>query len=214
MSNETETISSIVLKKKNKTCEIFVNNESRITISLDLIMKYRISKGIEWDNKLEELLKREQTLINVRQAAYNFASFKPRTIKQVKDKLKKERFNAEDIEKALIFLKDYRLIDDEKYAYTFAAEYPLRKGAGKPKLISELIQRGIEKELAHSAADEAYNNCNSKALAYKSANKKMKSIVKKPKEKRKPLLIAFLIRQGFDRDVIKEISEEMDFNDN
>ncbi|MFH1049788.1 MAG: regulatory protein RecX [bacterium] len=209
MNSGKRKITSLTITQNNKKCKIFVDNEYWDTISLDLIMKHKLTKDMNFDEKMEKLLKLEQRTIDLKQTAYNFAAYKPRTKKQVKERLQLKGFNLAEIEIAVNFLDDFQLLDDEKYAFTFAKEYVNRKSCGKPKLIAELFKKGISRELAEKAAEECLQQNDGYELARKAAQRKIKTLVNRPAEKQKQLLISFLQRQGFEWDIIKVVVEEM-----
>ena len=208
MNKEQRKITAIELSKNNKTCQIFIDNKPWSVISLDLVMKHKLSKGVDFDEVLEKIIAKEQRMIDIKQTAYNFASFKPRTKMQVREKMQQSGFEVKEIDMAINFLNEYKLLNDEKYAFTFAKEYLTRKACGKPKLMSELLKRGIPRDLANQAADASLSQNNDMDLAKKAVQKKMKSLMSKPPEKRRQVLNSFLQRQGFEWDTIKMIVEE------
>jgi len=209
MSTEQNTITAIIKKKNKSSCIIHINNVNFIELSLDIILKYQLGKGTILDKSLEEKIIREQRIIDLKQAAYNFASYKPRTCKQIRNKLKQKGFIDNEIVIAIEFLNEFNLLDDEKYAITFAKEYIKRKPCGKPKIINELMNRGISKELSEKAAAEAATEDEIYELAKAAGEKKLRSIQYKSKEKQKQSLISYLQRQGFNWDTIKQISNEL-----
>ncbi len=209
MSTEQNTITAIVQKKNKSSCVIYVNNNNFIELSLDIVIKYRLSKGMILDKTLEKNISSEQRIIEVKRTAYNYASYKPRTSKQIRNKLKQKGFADNEIEIAIVFLDEFNLLDDQKYAFTFAKEYIKRKPCGKSKIIHELINRGINKELSEKAAAEAVPEEEIYELAKAAGEKKLRSIQYKSKEKQKQSLISYLHRQGFNWDTIKQVSNEL-----
>ncbi|ROL61904.1 hypothetical protein D9V86_03415 [Bacteroidetes/Chlorobi group bacterium ChocPot_Mid] len=210
MSGQEKKITSIAVAKNGKSCDIFVNGELWITTSSDLVLKYKLSKGILLNSTLESILTKEHRNYEVKQTAYNFAAFKPRTEKQVREKLNMKGFSKDEQEKAILFLREFRLLDDEKYAFTFSKEYLNRKNVGKSRLVDELIKRGIEKDLAKKAADTSYDDLSSNDVVLRTALKKMKVMSNLSKKEKKNKLIAYLRRQGFEWDSIKFVLQEFE----
>lgn len=208
MKKEKKIITSIAVTKNGKNCDIFINGNLWITTSSDLVLKYKLNKDLELTENLENILIKEHRTYQVKQSAYNFAAFKPRTEKQVREKLNILKFSNEEIEKGILFLKEFRMLDDEKYAFTFSKEYNKRKNVGKSKLIEELIKRGIDKVLAKKAADDSYDDSASKEIALRTASKKLKTLSSLQKKDQKNKLIAYLRRQGFEWDSIKYVLQE------
>jgi regulatory protein len=192
--DEKVQITRILKRKKNSNCLLFLNNEYFMDFSLDLIMKYQLKKIIQ-----------EQRIINVKQAAYNFACYKQRTRKQVITKLKEKNFESSEISIAIDFLDEFKLLNDEKYAQLFAKEYINRKKCGEKKVYMELLKRGIEKQLAEKTINDIFPQDDKFDLALTNAKKKINMIKSKPLEKQKQLLISHLQRNGFDWDIIKKV---------
>jgi regulatory protein len=173
--------------------------------SLDLIMKYQLKKDMLFEESIKEKIIQEQRIINVKQAAYNFACYKQRTRKQVITKLKEKNFESSEISIAIDFLDEFKLLNDEKYAQLFAKEYINRKKCGEKKVYMELLKRGIEKQLAEKTINDIFPQDDKFDLALTNAKKKINMIKSKPLEKQKQLLISHLQRNGFDWDIIKKV---------
>ena len=76
-------------------------------------------------------------------AAY-YITFKDRTEKEVKDKLKEKGYSSQDIEESIDKLKEYGYLNDENYTLSYIKSNINKKGV---RLISmELAQKGINKE--------------------------------------------------------------------
>lgn len=200
----TKTVKSLIYKNKKGTCLVFFDSETYVELSNDLIYKYQIHKGTIIDEELENKILSEQKIIDVKQSAYIFAAYKPRTKKQVIDKLKLKKFNHLEISIAVDFLNDFKLLNDEKYANTFAKEYIIRKPCSSKKIIQELLQRGIEKDIAVQAASTAIQPKDEFDLAVKAGEKKLRAIKHKPIEKQLQSIKSYLQRNGFNWDITKK----------
>lgn len=210
MREKEKILTSITASKNGKNCDIFINGELWITTSIDIVLKYKLNKGMLLNSTLENILAKEHRTYLVKQTAYNFAAFKPRTEKQVKEKLKIKGFSNDELQRAISFLKEFKLLDDEKFAFTFSKEYLKRKNVGKSKLIDELTKRGIDKDLAVKAADNSYNDSSTNDVVLRTALKKMKLISNLPKKEQKNKIIAYLRRQGFEWNSIKFVLQELE----
>jgi regulatory protein len=195
------------VKNSNKTAIKFDDGYS-FTCSNDLVLKHKLHRGKELSSTELKTMENEQRIFDLKQAAMNFASYKPRTGKQVKEKLKKLGFGDSESEAGIKFLSSYNLLDDTKYAITYAKEYLQRKPSGKIKLLQELKNKGISYSLAEEAVTKAFADQDEFELAMRAAKKKLKTIAHNSPDKQKRLLEAHLDRQGFTWDVIKKIVRE------
>jgi len=209
-----KTINNIKQKSKNNTnCIVRLiddeNEEIEIEISLDLVLKFQLKKNEIISDEIFEKIINEQKLIDAKQTAFNYASYAPRTKKQITEKLKSKKFSTVEIEQALIFLENFDLINDEKFAEFFIKNYFLKKKVGKLKIKNDLINKGISKEIATEAISKFFPNEKAIEFAMTVADKKMRLLKKQPQEKQKQSLYNHLINKGFTFDEIKNVMSEI-----
>ncbi len=195
---------SIIKLKYKPRCRVILDTGDFYDFSTDLILKYSILKNQPFTDKVFNLLNAEQRIIDAKQTAYNYASYKPRTIKQTIEKLKLKEFNPEEIDLAIAFLKDFNLLDDVRFARDFIPMYIKKKPSGKQRIILELYKRGVPKDIIHESIEEYFPEEDNLTIALQAAEKKMRSVSRKPIDKQKSTLASFLQRQGFDWHVIKQ----------
>jgi regulatory protein len=63
-----------------------------------------------------EQIRQQQDIINAKQAAYNYAAYKPRTEFQVRKRLKERGYEDNLVWEAIEFIKKFDLLDDELFA--------------------------------------------------------------------------------------------------
>ena len=198
------------VKKTKRSSDCFVNfeHDESIVISMDLVLKYNLVKGRDIDDcEFDEIIG-EQRKIDLRQSAYKYASYKPRTEKEVRDRLMQKGFSNEEAKEALQFLEKFELLDDEKYAVDFIKEKLKLKNFGEFRMKMELIKRGIHRDLAEAAVSKYYPQEDEYEIAKAAAGKKISQIMRKPEEKRWNSLSGYLQRQGFGWDIIKKICDD------
>ncbi len=93
-------------------------------------------------------------MISCKERALKLITIKDRTQKELTDKLKEKGYREEEIEEVILFLKEYKYIDDFSYAQKFTRDAQNLKKWGKSKIIFELSRKGIDKETAQSVTDE------------------------------------------------------------
>lgn len=79
--------------------------------------------------------------------ALRLLTFRAHSEFELRQKLKMAGSQTDDIEKVMEFLTEYKLIDDESYARHIANDYANIKKFGKKRIYSELINKGIDREL-------------------------------------------------------------------
>ena len=142
---------------------------------------------------------------------YNFAlrflSYRPRSEKEVRDKLKvqSEKLKVKDstaiIDKIIVKLKEKKFVNDEEFARMFL-ENRLRFKPRSSRLIQmELKQKGIDPETINNLQLTIDNDLES---ARKLVEKKIGRLEGLPKQEIYQKLGRYLASKGFDWDTIKK----------
>lgn len=88
----------------------------------------------------------------VRDCALTLLEYCDRTEQEMRRKLKDREYAPEEIEKTILFLKEYHYIDDDRYAQKYIHTYADSKSIRR--LRSELEQKGISRERIDAALEE------------------------------------------------------------
>ncbi|PKL78300.1 MAG: hypothetical protein CVV25_12190 [Ignavibacteriae bacterium HGW-Ignavibacteriae-4] len=201
------------IKKKRYSKKYFVNfvdfTHDSLELGLDVIMKFSITKDTEIDDDILQEAISEQSIKDTKLAAFNYVSYKPRSEYEVREKLRTKDYSQENIDLAILFLYEFKLLDDEQFAQNFIEVNLRNKPSGKYKLLHELSKRGIDESLINNSILEYYPEDNALELALLAAKKHLKKISYKPKEKQKKLVTDFLSRRGFDWDTINKATDKL-----
>ncbi|MEK6647417.1 MAG: regulatory protein RecX [Candidatus Firestonebacteria bacterium] len=145
--------------------------------------------------------------------ALNLLSFRNRSEKEIKERLKQKKFDSETTEEVINRLKTVELIDDDKFAKSWIKNRLIGKPRGKNLIKQELYQKGIKKEIIESSINEIYLKETEEELAFKLAQKKAVSYSKLDKTKAKYKLYRFLIGRGFESELIEKTVNKIFQND-
>ncbi|MBI5182451.1 MAG: RecX family transcriptional regulator [Nitrospirae bacterium] len=143
-------------------------------------------------------------------AAYKFLSYRPRSKKEVADRLKKKGFSDEVIKGAVKSLENYNYINDSDFAFNLAEDKIRKKPTGPALLRSELIKKGIPKDIVDKTIKEIYNKYGERSLAINALNSRTKIISGLREADKKRRLYNYLIQRGFSYDIANEILGEME----
>ncbi|HUQ85292.1 MAG TPA: regulatory protein RecX [Candidatus Limnocylindrales bacterium] len=139
-----------------------------------------------------------------------FLSYRPRTEKEIRDKLATKNAPQEVIENIVIKLKEHKFLNDEDFAKRFI-EQRLRFKPKSLRIIKlELKQKGISHEIIEQAVVNLQNGNDSEATnsdlesAKKIVEQKMPRYQGLPKQEIYNKLGSFLARRGFNWDIIKK----------
>lgn len=91
-------------------------------------------------------------------AATDYLSYRMRTCKEVRDKLREKEYSEEEIEEAIEILKSHKYLDDYDYAVRYF-EYSASKKRGAMRATRELSEKGVDSEIISNAyEDYQYEN--------------------------------------------------------
>ena len=201
------------IKKKKYSKKYFINFKDNtheyILLDLDTLTKNSISVGVKLNE--DEILNvlNDQMTIDVKQKAYSFVSYKPRSEFEVRKRLADKKFSQKHIKLAIDFLYKYKLLDDKEFTKSFATSYLERKPSGKFRLSIELKKKGVSESIIEETLNEIYKQKDTIDLAIKAAVKHKKKINYRHTNKQKELIIGFLKRRGFKWDIINQTIEKI-----
>lgn len=209
-------ITSIEEQKKNKDrVSIFIDGSYAFSLHAEIAYKYHLKVGTEIDPSfLEEIGKvEEQKKANNYVLGLLSKSFKPE--KQIADKMREKGFEQEYIDKSIDMMKDYKYIDDSRYAKSFTSDSLNFSKMGKNKIKNKLYQKGIDKETINETLNELVDDEQQFEAALELGKKKYPTIRETDSRKKNQKLTTFLQYRGFSFDIIKKVlySLNNDFTD-
>lgn len=199
-------ITKIEPQKRNKDrFSLFIDDEFYMGIDQDVIIKHYLTKGMEVDEKfLNEIIKtEEQNKSN--NTALNYISFKPRSEKEVRTKLKDKEFDEDIIDNTIAFLYKYNYLNDYDYGKSLINDKKNFKKAGKNLLKQELYKKGIDKDTIEELIEESYDYDEEYEMAYAVAIKKYNLIKNEDKNSIYRKLYSLLGRKGYAFDIINKV---------
>ena len=81
----------------------------------------------------------------VRECALALLEFRDRTEWELRQKLKEREYSAEEIDETVLFLKEYRYLDDEAYAGRYICSCAARKS--RRQIRADLEHKGVSREI-------------------------------------------------------------------
>lgn len=214
MKNKMYQITDIQIKKNNKNkVEIFVNGEFFIETYFSIINNLDLYIGKMLTKQMLEALKRNDELTSAKNDAIRFLSYRPRSVWEIKKKLKDKKYLHHVIQDVINWLTQEGFIDDRDFALRWIKSQVIKKPAGRIKLKNELYGKGIPKEIADSVIESFFEQEDELKLAYLLIKKKDISL-KLKNTKLDPKKIGNLLKsQGFSNPVIQKIFEDFPINE-
>ncbi|SHK11599.1 regulatory protein [Paramaledivibacter caminithermalis DSM 15212] len=194
-------------KRNNNRISVYINNKYAFGVHKDIIYKLNLEKGKLVDqNFIEKIIKTEEQK-KAKDYAIKILSYRPRSQKEIKDKLEQKGYENQVVNRTLAWLREYKLIDDKE----FAKEYIKSKGEkyGGSRIKIELIRKGVEEEIIDSVLNDKLNDEKEYEIALEQAKKKMKAYKGDEREAVYRKLGYYLQRRGFSYDIISKILREL-----
>lgn len=196
-------ITRLVQGKKNPNrVNLYLDNTFAFALSLDEVVKNNLKKGVVLsDDRIAELKATDETEY-VYTKLLNFLSYRPRTIKEVRDRLWK--YAVKDIIAQNLFidrLKQSGYLDDLTFARWFIESRNTHRPRSLRLLVQELKAKGISAEIIQSVLESIADERTSitKLLAKKLGSHHALDLPSRQK------IYGFLSRQGFSWEAIKEV---------
>jgi regulatory protein len=205
------------LKRKKRTKEwylIYLSDGREILSYIDFIVKFKVKVGKQLTEEQIKEMKSESEVILAKEIAYRFISYKPRTLKEVSDKLKAKGFQSDLVSKVVEELRNYGFINDLEYARNFVLNRSRSKTLGELALRRELLSKGISSEIVDEVLSERENLIDEFEIALDLAQGKLKQIKslkkrKKGRDEYKRRIYEFLLRRGFKLETINRVMREI-----
>jgi len=194
-------------RKKGRHDPVFAlrldNGEERL-IEGETIVKFNLHGQDTLDeNRLAEILSYDNQSKIIKKSV-KLIALRPRSAEELRIRFLKENFLPADIRLAVEYLKERGYINDHTFAMRFAKSIISKKPVGKLFVKNELIKKGIPAPVIERVLDAVYPD--EYHLAFKAAEKKIRTSRAMEKEKIKIKLTAFLNQRGFAQDIIQKVT--------
>jgi regulatory protein len=210
MCSEEKIITSIEIQKNNKErVNIYIDGGYAFSCSAELVYTHEIkpksSVNIE---ELQELIN-EDNYLKCKTAALKLIEKSYKTEKEIFDKLVKKGYEEKTAARVIAFLKSYNFLNDEEFARMYINDKI--KSQGKNKIKYALLRKGIDDAIIEEKLKASGTEVEVKT-AQKLAEKRYKLLLNQEKDRRKisGKLWEYLIRNGFNKDIIEDIIQKLD----
>ena len=141
--------------------------------------------------------------------AFLLLKFRLRSENELRQRLKKKKFDADIIEMTLFFLKDKGFIDDNYFAKTWI-ESRIKKPLGIRRLKAELSIKGINKAIIDTQIDEIKKSYSEEDIVGGIAKGRLNKLKGIDPQKAKKRVYAYLLRRGFSPEVVIDVLNQIE----
>lgn len=198
-------------QKNDKRISVFIDGQYMFSVTNDNFILNNLYIGKELSK--DEIVNIEQE--DEKERAFSYIlyqlGFGAKTEKELIRKMNTQNYSQDSQDFALNKAKEYRYVNDEEYCENFIEQHKNLSGWGEQKIISNLLTKGISKELIKTKIEEFYPYDEIFNNAYKCAIKKYEILKNKEmdKYKLKQKLYMFLSGRGYNYEIISEVLEKI-----
>lgn len=199
-------------KKRPERKNIYADGKFLAGVSAETLLKLALRTGDEIGPAQLRVLQQTESLQTAKNTALRFLSTRPRTEREIRQKLREKEFADEEIDRTLEDLRRSSLIDDREFARLYIRDALCLRPVGKVVLKRKLLFLGVEKTIVDEEVENALGNIDQTATVLALARqfvKKARTMRKnEPQEKLRGRLAAYLGRRGFGWDLIRPALRE------
>jgi regulatory protein len=194
-----------VQKRNRKRRSVFIDGEFAFGLDEEVLYKSGLKKGESLTQQRIKEITNEEKQKEAKDVALRFLSFRRRTEKQVREKLKKKEFDEKTIEATIDKLKEFDLINDLEFATSWVKDRLALKPRGRKLLRQELWKKGIGKDIIDQVTEELCRDEDKAALELvERIEKRYRNLEPKVARRR---MFNLLLRRGFSYEVSKNSLE-------
>lgn len=200
-----QKITGIESQKRKGRYNVFIDGDFAFGADKETIYTFGLRKNDELtENKINEIKEYDEFNFG-KKIAYRFLSYKPRTEKEIRKKLKENKISEKSTEKVISTLKELKYIDDSQFAKMYLEEKLANNPKGKRLIAVKLAEKGINKEVISSVIDSQYSEDNEIKKAKELLKKYLKKVRVKSESDKKQKCYRYLLTRGFDYEIVKSV---------
>ena len=136
--------------------------------------------------------------------AFLLLKFRPRSEKEIYQRLKNKKFNEEIINDTIAFLKEKEFIDDNYFAKAWI-QSRIKRPLGLGRLRAELKVKGVDKEIIDSQIEEIKKDYAEEDIVKAIAKAKISKLKGVEPLKAKRRILGYLLRRGFSAEIAFDV---------
>ena len=200
-------------KQKNGMYLLLLDDNKKIKVHEDLILKYDLLIKKEIDSKLEDILFEENKTYEIYEVALSYINKKLRSSKEIKKYLERKEYSSELIENVIKLLYDQGYLNDEVYVKSFIHDRIFLSMDGPNKIRKDLSDNGISNELIEEFIVEYTDELEGERVE-KIVDKQIKLNNNKGANLLKKKIQIYLLNLGYNYEIINRILNSKKLVDN
>ena len=198
-------ITSLQKSKNGKKITVFIDGAYSFSIDKEVALNAELKDGYTLSLEQIEELQLKDIHYRCLQASLSFINFRPRSEREVRQRLKRHKFASDISEQVIIYLKNQGLVNDITFAQYWKDNRLSFSPRSKILIMQELRQKGIANELANEITEDIDNEDS----AYRAGLKKARLLSNHNYDEFRHKLHNYLRYRGFHWEIIDRISDRL-----
>lgn len=201
--------------KAKQRMSLFLDGDFAFGLHQDVVLQAGLVTGQHLSIAEQQDLKEADAFMRAKESAVRYLGYRPRTEAEVRTKLKRQGFGDSIIARTIDRLHELAYLDDVAYAKMYVQRRFANKGYGPQRLRSELVKRGIARDLIDDTLSVFEEETDTLTKALEQAQKRWDRLQSEPDmRKRQRKVSDFLVRRGFTYDTVRQVLDELRSSEN
>ena len=184
--------------KNPERVNVFVDSVFAFSLDVSQVVEFKLKVGLEVTEEQLAEFKSASEFGKLYQRALEWVLVRPRSEKELNEylykKIYEKKLNKNYIDLIINKLKDKKYIDDMGFAEWYVENRFVKKGISRKRLRMELVKKGIASEIIEQVLDK------------RNDEEEIKKIIAKKRAKYDDeKLIQYLVRQGFQFELVRSL---------
>ncbi len=193
------TITALRSNDRKKQTDVFIDGLFSFAIATELAITNRLEVGRTLSVGQIKELKEADLQHSCFDAALHFLSYRPRSEKEVRQRLRRRGFNGKVIDEVILKLSERRLIDDA----AFSEYWRNNRLSFSPRSVRQIKLELRQKGVAAETADDALKDLDDDNSVYEAGLKKARRLSGLDYDDFRRRLYDYLRRRGFNYENVK-----------
>jgi regulatory protein len=134
-------------KRHSNRYNCFLDNEDRISVTDDMILKFQLTAGMSLDDREIARIKDAADAVFTREKALELLSLREHSARELSRKLLQKGYRKIHIDKVIGDLRRKHYLDDARFATLYARELCELKRLGPQQVREKLYSRGVSPDI-------------------------------------------------------------------
>lgn len=192
-------------RKERNGYVVFIDEAPAFQVSDEVLMKFGLLTGKQIDERMVEEIASAEAFSRARKIALNFISYRPRSSKEIVNKLSHKGFSSKLARQVVHQLREVNVVSDLEFARMLVRDKLRGKPMGKAMIRRKLLEKGISFQIIERVLKEYVSEEDEQQAAARLAAKKLKLSRSRfaglDSVKQQKRMVDYLLSRGFSTEV-------------